>query len=147
MRVTMNKNNPIYKANPSQENKSKSGLLAVATGAMLTPLVPLIDGDSFKKTYKDRNIAKYATGLMAVGGGIVATNVLADKYISNSKNKEQNNLIKKSIIGALAVTSLYLTEHWANTKNSTMNKKYLFLSSVLGAIVGALTGVFNHKKD
>ncbi len=147
MRISLNENNPIYKSNASQESKSKNGLLAVATGAMLTPLVPLIDGDSFKKTYKDRNIAKYATGLMAVGGGIVVTNILADKYISNSKNKEQNNIIKKSIIGAFAVTALYLTEHWANIKQSAINKKYLIASPFLGATVGALVGIFNPKKD
>lgn len=147
MRISLTENNPIYKSNTSQESKSKNGLLAVATGAMLTPLVPLLDGDSFKRTYKDRNIAKYATGLMAAGGGIVATNILADKYISNSRNKERNSLIKKSVIGALAVTSLYLTEYWANTKNSAMNKKYLYISPVLGAAIGTLTGIFNPKKD
>ena len=86
-------NNISYKSNSIESKKTNNALLMISGGAMLTPLIPFIDGEPLKKTYKDRNISKYATGLAAVGGAVVATRILSDKFIPETKTEKQKTIV------------------------------------------------------
>ena len=79
--ISVNSNVPFnFQQNSNaQKQKNRELLTYAACGAMLTPLIPLVDGDSLKETCKNRNIAKFATGMAAVGGLFTASNLLLKK--------------------------------------------------------------------
>lgn len=76
MMITIGSSVPLnFQQNSTAQKRENRELLAYAAcGAMLTPLIPLIDGDGLKETCKNRNIAKYVTGMAAVGGFFTASN-------------------------------------------------------------------------
>ena len=61
MMITIGSSAPLnFQQNSTAQKRENRELLAYAAcGAMLTPLIPLIDGDGLKETCKNRNIAKY----------------------------------------------------------------------------------------
>lgn len=78
---------------------------------MLTPLIPLIDGDGLKETCKNRNIAKYVTGMAAVGGFFTASNLLLKNKFDNINDFKK--IACKALIGAVTLPLALLVDNWA----------------------------------
>lgn len=144
MRVMFNENkyNIVYKSDNNTKNMDKS-VLTISACAMASPFLALIDGDSLKKTYKGKYIGRYATGLAAIGGGIAAANILANKYIVDKENESHKRLYKNVGIGASATLAFELVESWAQKTKKKFNKKMLVAAPFVGALIGAAIYMVN----
>ena len=68
-----------FKNQKISKDKKENIALIVCGSMVLSPLIPIIDGDSFRDTYGNKNIAKYVTGLAAIGGVISGALLLGKK--------------------------------------------------------------------
>ena len=106
-----------------QDNNTQANTLIAASGcALLAPLIPIIDGDCFKGTYKNKNITKYTTGMAALGGFLIISKILSDKYIKKSQTPEEDKMIRNTVLGACSVPLFMLIENWANIDKKTFKK-------------------------
>ena len=142
-------NIPFGQQQPQQVQNSSKGkkiALGVSAGAILFPLIPLIDGDSFKETYKNRNVAKYTTGLCAMGGVLGAGILLTDDKIKNSKDPYGNRILRDASLGAVLGAISVGVENWAQTNGKKLAKKWYFIAAAAGALIGTLEAMINKNK-
>ena len=122
----------------SNKNKNKDVAIALCSGAVLMPLIPMIDGDRYTCTFKNRNVAKYITGMCAVGGGIIASKLLYDKF-----SKSDNKTTYSTIAGACFVPLVMLVDKWSNSGGKKLKNKWFAAGALLGAAVGFLCSKIN----
>ena len=139
MMITIGSSVPLnFQQNSTAQKRQNRELLAYAAcGAMLTPLIPLIDGDGLKETYKNRNVAKYVTGMAAVGGFFTASNlILKNKFDNESYFKK---IACKALIGAVTLPLALLVDNWARIGEKKMAKKWYGIASITGAAIMCIT--------
>ena len=138
-------NDIAFRQQASNDSKYKKTAIGVSLAALASPLLPIIDGDSFKETYKNRNVAKYTTGLCAIGGIFTAGKFLTDEKIKQSKDPYGNRILRNAILGAVVGPLFILVENWAQTEKKNMAKKWYPIAAAAGALIGAMTAGLNRK--
>ena len=138
---TNNCNNIIVhrKHSSKSDNKKRNAVLGIAAGAIVMPIIPMIDGDSFKKTFGGKNAVKFGTGMAAIGGFLAATYILTDKYVKDNKKSAKNKYIRNSVTGAITLPLIYTVDYWSKVDKKPMNKKILLLSVISGGAIGVFT--------
>lgn len=142
----MQVNSLTFKSNYTETDatgRKKKIIIGASAGALLVPLIPIIDGDGFKKTYKNRNIVKFTTGMAAIGGFLGLNMVLTDKYIKNSQTPQKNKTIRNSVLGAFTLPAMLFVDNWASTNNKKITKKWYPIAMLAGAATGVLTSSTN----
>ena len=123
------------KTNEYQKGNSKQKWLAgAATAAILSPLIPIVDGDSYKSTYKNRNVSKFITGYMAVGGCFWGGKMLTDKYIDTSFKYHLRN----AFLASVSTMLFLLVNDWSKNSGKGVAGKHYVLAGVVGAVIGSL---------
>ena len=92
-----------FKQQDEDIKRRRNIILGISVGAIASPMLTFIDGDSLKKSYKNRNVAKYTTGLCMVGGLATAGRLLTDKQIKQSSNPERSTILRNSVLGAIVL--------------------------------------------
>ena len=143
-------NNISYSQQQSKQiqnnNKRKKIALGVSMAAITFPLIPLVDGDGFKETYKNRNIAKYTTGLCALGGILGTGILLTDDKMKNSKDPYDSRILRDAVLGAILGPISIGVENWALTNGKKLAKKWYFIAAAAGALMGTLEAMINKNK-
>ena len=127
--------NTNFQSQMPRDNKTRDIAVGFLTGALVSPLLPLIDGDSFKTAYKNRSVLKMTVGFAALGGGLVGTKMLTDKFADNKKK----SIAQYSLFGGIAVPLSMLVDKWAQKNKKTLASKWYFLGTLSGAAVGAIS--------
>ena len=130
-----------FKNIPQSKREKYNAAISVCGGMMLLPLIPIIDGDSFKKTIKNRNAAKFITGMAAVGAGITGTHLLYKKF-----NDTQDNTTLNVLTCGLAAPLILFVDNWSQKSLKPLAKKWYAISAIAGGIVGFLTSKINNKQ-
>ena len=135
MMITIGSSVPLnFQQNSTAQKRENRELLAYAAcGAMLTPLIPLIDGDGLKETCKNRNIAKYVTGMAAVGGFFTASNLLLKNKFDNINDFKK--MTCKALIGAVTLPLALLADNWARVGEKKKEKKWYGIAAITGAAI------------
>ena len=131
MRINVEYGQFSFKNQNASKEKNKNAALAVCGGAVLLPLIPIIDGDNFKSTFRNKNTAKFVTGMAAIGGLLGGTGILIDKYASPNHKTTFNT----AIFAATAPLMLFVNE-WAEKSRKPIEKKWYFLSVIAGGAIG-----------
>ena len=131
MRINVEKEQFCFKNQNTSKEKNKNAALAVCGGAVLLPLIPIIDGDNFKGTYRNKNTAKFVTGMAAIGGLIGGTSILRDKYFGSDHKTSFNT----ALFAATAPLMLFVNE-WAEKSHKPIKKRWYFLSVIAGGAIG-----------
>ena len=131
IRINVEKEQFSFKNQKTLKEKNKNAALAVCGGAVLLPLIPIIDGDSFKSTFKNKNTAKFVTGMAAIGGALCGAIILRDKYVST----EHKTIFNTAISAAIAPLMLFVNE-WAEKSRKPIEKKWYVLSIIAGGAIG-----------
>ena len=127
------------------KNTKKNAVICVSAAAIASPLLTFIDGDNIKKTYKNRSVLKYTTGLCAIGGLGMTGKILTDKYTVEPSNPHKNKIIRNSVLGAVILPLLLLVENWAQVDKKPIAKKWYPISIVSGALIGGISAKINQK--
>lgn len=125
--------------------RKKNIILGISVGAIASPILTFIDGDSLRKSYKNRNITKYTTGLCMAGGLATTGVLLTEKPIKQSLNPERNKILRNSILGAIVLPLLLFVENWAQIDKKPFAKKWYSLAFAGGALLGALSTKLTKK--
>lgn len=127
--------NTNFQSQTPKDYKMRDVAVGCATGALVSPLLPLIDGESFKTAYKNRSVKKMTAGFAVLGGGIVGAKLLTDKFADNKKK----SIVQYSLLGGIAVPLSMLVDKWAQKNKKTLAPKWYFLGTLSGAAVGAIS--------
>lgn len=124
-----------FQQNAHKQNQKTHKFMAyTACGAVLAPLLPLIDGDGLKEAYKNRNVAKYVTGMAAVGTLFTALNLILDKF--NKENRSEKNTYK-AMVGAITLPLALVVDNWAKVGEKRIDKKWYAVAAVAGVLFSA----------
>lgn len=134
--LTVTSNQTVqYKQTPQKQVNFNNAVKYATVGALLTPIAPLLDGDSLKEAYKNKHIGKLVVGAAFTGAFIGGSYYFTDKYIPSDKQ-----IYAKSVIGAATIPLLLLITKWAEKGNKKpLNKKLCIIGAALGAIIPFLT--------
>ena len=136
-------NKQINFGNQKHTREKKENIaMAVCAGMAISPLLPIIDGDSFKDTYGNKNVAKYVTGLAAIGGICTGGLLLGKKYFG-----EENQSIFNTFLFAVLAPFLLLIDQWAEKDKKPIAKKWYFASVLLGGTIGYIMSKINRSKS
>lgn len=143
--TTIHNSNFKYTNTQSQKSFSKNEniKLGIATGVLLSPLLPVVDGDSFKSIYRNRNVAKFITGIGAASSLFIISNILIDKY-SNSKDSKTTC---KTLSGGLLAILLLLANQWSKTDKNKLSAKCYGIAAILGAAIMYAKTLINSSKN
>ena len=142
MRVSEIRTQINFKNQQHSEIKKENTALAICGGMLLLPLIPIIDGDSFKSTIKNRNVAKFVTGMAAIGGMIAGLQLLCKKYCD-----EKNKPLLNTSIFAVSAPLMLLVDKWAEKDKKLIAKKWYFVSAIAGGAVGYIMSKITKKNN
>ena len=134
-----------FRQQDDDAKRKRNIILGISAGAIASPLLTFIDGDSFKKSYKNRNVIKYTTGLCMAGGLAASGVLLTDKQVKQSSNPQRSKILRNAVAGAVILPLLLFVENWAQINKKPFAKKWYFLALAGGALLGALTAKINQK--
>lgn len=138
MQITASNN--INSAFKGTEKNNKNMKIGFALGAMALPILPILDGDSFKDTFKNRSALKLAAGIAGIGGLFGLTSVLL------SECKDDNvKLGAKTVLGAIIAPLFLLVDRWAQSEKKQISKKWYALASLGGAGLVYISQKINNK--
>lgn len=133
---------PIFKQKENDENLDKNNTaLKLALGVLLVPIIPIIDGDSFKETYKNKSFAKFSVGMAAIGG------LFALSQFACKEKDDKQKLAINTLTGAVITPLMILVNNWANIKKEkTFAKKWYLLAALFGGATAFVVHKLNSKQ-
>lgn len=130
MRISSYHNSTSFFNNSETQKQTKNKIgLGIALGAITLPIIPILDGDGFKKTYKNKNVLKFTTGMAAVGGLLALSNIV-------TRDKDDNKKVAlRTVAGALILPLILLVNKWAEKDKNNIAKKWYAIAALSGAAV------------
>lgn len=132
-----------FQSNSVTSDKKRNVAIGCVTGALITPILPLIDGDSLKTAYKNRNILKMSTGFAAIGGGLVGAKLLTDRFV-DSKRKAT---IQYSLLGGFSVPLTMLIDKWSQKNKKRIASKWYLIAAISGMLIGTVSKNIDIKES
>ena len=120
-----------------KSSKTKQTVLEACGSALLLPFIPVIDGDGFKKTFENRNKAKFFGAMAGIGGLYVASKCIAEKICPNKTTSGM-------FVGATVLPALLFADNWSQKTKKPMPKKWYGIAAAVGATV---MGIMNVNKS